>query len=143
MFMHFKLKDFFSVAKKSQLRHLYCSQQILHGVFHEILQQILPTAIPVAEFLLIASIYTVVRQFHTNHPFILFVIGSVGLVAFIYLKEAIEMGGNLLKASEQYADAELSSMESTLPIVNFSRHDKKFFQSCHPLKVRLANSFTL
>ena len=136
-----RLHEFPSRARKSQLRHLYRSQQILHAVFSEILQHILPTAIPVGESLLITSIYTVVRQFHSNHPLVLFIIGSVGLVAFIYLKEIIEMGGNLLKASEQYA--KLSSMESTLPHVKFSRHERKFFQSCPPLKVRVADSFIL
>ena len=97
--------------------------------------------IPVGEFLLITSIYTVIKQFQSHNPFVLFGIACVGLVTIVYLKEGTEVTGNLTRASEQYAG--LSSMESTLPHVTFSKHDRKFFQSCRPLKVRVANSLTL
>ena len=136
-----RVNEISSEAEKIQLCHLYRSQQIHHTVVLDILHHVLPTVIPVAELLLITSIYTVIKQFHSNHSCILFVTGSVGLVAFICLKQGIEMCGNLTRASEEFAD--LKSMKTNLPHENFSKHDRKFFESCRPFKITVANSFTL
>ena len=135
-FQYARINDFSSVARKSQLRRLYQSQQIINIFALDLFQHILPVVMPVGEFLVITSIYTVIKQFQSNHPFILFVTGCVGVVGVIFMKQALEMAGNLTRISEQYA--ELSSRH-----VNFDRHDKKFFQSCRPFKFRVANSFTL
>ena len=126
---------------KAQLRQLYRSQQILHAVATDLVEHVLPICICVAEFLLITSIYTVIRLFHSSHIFVSLVIGSIGVVAFLALGIGIETTGSLAKASEQYI--ELKSLNSTLRHVHFSRHDRMFFRSCQPLKFRVAHSFTV
>ena len=129
------------MGQKPQLRQLYRSQQVHHALGSEMIQYNLPALICIAEFLLITSIYTVVRQFRSNHPFVLLVIGSVGFTAFTYLRMGLKTGSEIAKSSEKYM--ELKSMDSALPHVNFSSHDRKFFRSCQPIKIKVADSFTI
>ena len=107
----------------------------------DVTHDILPVILFVGELLLITSIYTVVRQFYSNHSVVLLVIGFIGAVTVLTIGLGIESLGILAKASTQYV--ELKSMDSTLPHVHFSRHDRKFFRSCQTLNFKVLEAFTL
>ena len=128
-------------AQKRELRQLYRSQQIHHQFACDIMEYNLPVTLCIAEFLLITSIYTIVRQFHSNHPSVLIGIGSVGVATCLYLRTVLEMAGSLVKASEEYM--ELKSKDSALPHAHFSILDRQFFRSCRPLKVKVADTFSI
>ena len=137
-----RIEDVLSLTQKNQLRILFRSQQIHHSISSFVIhRRILPVAIPVGEFLLITSIYTVIRQFENIHPFIFFITGSVMILAFVVLGVGIENAGKLTEASRQYL--ELSSMNPKLPHIHFTKRDRQFFKSCRPLNIRIGNSFTV
>jgi len=123
-------------ARKSILRKLYRSCQLKHSITQCLVRFTLPIGIPVTEFILISSMYSVLRLFHTIDHFISTAIGSVGLFAGVMLKFVIDFSVRLTESSRGIA--RLGFHENSRAKV-----DQKFFKSCRPLKWTVGTAFTL
>jgi len=105
----------------------------------EIVKYILPIVIPVAEILLITSIYSVLRLFHSIGPINSVGISTIGIFTGIVMKMAIEVAVGV---------TETSGETQKLPIhpncTNWLKlEDIQFFKSCRPFRWTVGSSFTL
>ncbi len=133
--MDFRSAPHLSGNRKSELRLQFRMHQIHHALACDVVKYALPIVIPVAEFLIVVTFYSVIRLSSSFNAFITLTLMAVGLVAGMVLKLAIDVAVRITEKSETIRALALRK--------GFTKADIRFFRSCRPLKWKIGSSFTL
>jgi len=95
-------------------------------LINDLLSFVLPTIIPAAEALIIATSYNTIRLFRKSDPSQTVAIAAIGLIAVLILNLALQYAVNVTEASKAFLKAGCG---------NHERHSyvKKYLNSCPPI----------
>ncbi len=133
--MDFRSAPHLSGNRKSELRLQFRMHQIHHALACDVVKYALPIVIPVAEFLIVVTFYSVIRLSSSFNAFITLTLMAVGLVAGMVLKLGIDVAVRVTEKSETIRALALRK--------GFTKADIRFFRSCRPLKWKIGSTFTI
>ena len=132
-----ELKKNLTAEEKSKLHLLYRSNQILFSSEARTIAYLLPACIPMAEFVLITAVYSLIRFDNARSPFLSLVLLSVCCMSFIVLKSSLQYPFRVTECSREYSKLGFNYNRKA------SKLDKLYFECCSPFSWKIGNTFTV
>ena len=125
-----------SEENKIKLHLMYRMHQVLHAFADKFVRSVIRIVLPILLFLIISSLYSVIRLYRLLNPFILLVLISVGLVASFVISILFSQAILVTHSSQLYCELHSSILLNT----KLTKLDKKFFSSLYPLRWKIGES---
>ena len=110
--------------------------QVFHALADKFIRSVISIVLPILLFIVISSLYSVIRLYRLLNPFILLVLISVGLMVSFTIRMGFSLGILVTHSSQLYCELHSSILLNT----KLTKLDKKFFLSLYPLRLKIGES---